>query len=95
MVVLILLSFALCIAMSILGGLITVFISYIGPYTREPTHLHAPLGAILFSEDTPILIVEILSRIPMNIVDRLITAIAGYGIALIYTKAFQAIRAKR
>ena len=85
-VVLILLSFALCIAMSVLGGLITVLITYIGPYTRDPTYLHAPLGNILFTEDTPIIIVEILSRIPVNIVDRLITALAGYGAALLYTK---------
>ena len=89
LVVLILLSFTLCIAMSILGGLITVFISYIGPYPRDPTYLHAPLGSILFSEDTPILIVEILSRIPVNIVDRLITALAGYGAALLYIKAIR------
>jgi len=86
MVVLILLSFALCIAMSILGGLITVFISYIG-YARDTTHINAPLGSILFSEDAPIVIVEILARIPVNIVDRLITALLGYGAALFYIKA--------
>ena len=89
MVVLILLSFTLCIAISILGGAITVLITYIGPYTRDTTYIHAPLGVILFTENTPILLVEILSRIPINMVDRLITAFAGYGIALLFTSNFR------
>jgi hypothetical protein len=34
----------------------------------------------------PLVLAEILSRIPINIIDRLITAYAGYGIAIALRK---------
>jgi len=34
----------------------------------------------------PVFLAEILSRIPVNIIDRLLTAFAGYGIALLLKK---------
>ncbi|MDR0496042.1 MAG: hypothetical protein LBH42_00340 [Treponema sp.] len=81
-IALILLSFALCIGMSVLGGLISVFIQIINPaHINEPGR-YALLGRTLFDENSPAVVVEILSRIPVNIVDRLIASFAGYGIAI-------------
>ena len=88
-VVLVLLSFTLCLAMSILGGIITVIIVQIGGYARDTERLHSFLGPILFSEDSPMLLAEILSRIPVNIVDRHITAFLGYGAALLCVKGLR------
>ena len=81
-VVLILLSFALCIAMSVLGGLIAAFIqiinpSHIGASRLSPNDIYA-----MFPQGFSLILGEILVRIPVNIVDRLITAFSGYGIAL-------------
>ena len=81
-VVLVLLSFALCLAMSILGGLIAAFIQFLNPAPPDPIHISAFLAPILFGQHVPIVVVEILSRIPVNIIDRLIAAFGGYGIAL-------------
>jgi hypothetical protein len=36
----------------------------------------------MFRQGFPLILAEILSRIPMNIIDRLISAFSGYGIAL-------------
>jgi len=84
-IVLILLSFALCIAMSILGGLISTFIQTISASTADETQLSALFGASMFSE-YPLVLMEILSRIPVNIIDRLIVAFCGFGIALIINR---------
>ncbi|MDR0447649.1 MAG: hypothetical protein LBH07_03175 [Treponema sp.] len=93
-VALILLSFALCIAMSILGGLISVFIQFINnAYTDDPNRF-AFLGRVLFDENSPVILVEIMSRIPVNIVDRLIAAFAGFGIALGFHSLLQRLTIK-
>lgn len=89
-VVLILFSFTLCLAMSVLGGLITVFIQILR-YGRveagDPNPASVTLASTLFSRFLPVLLSEILARIPINIVDRLISVFAGYGIAaLLYAK---------
>ena len=80
-IVLILLSFALCLAMSVLGGLIAAII------LSQPSS-HSP-GAVIsmwfretmFSGNFPVFLSEIFTRIPVNIIDRLISVFAGYGIA--------------
>jgi hypothetical protein len=86
MIVLILLSFALCIAMSVLGGLIAAFIqvSVTSSTARASFNFSSViLRPIMFPQGgPPLILAEILSRIPINIIDRLITAFAGYGIAL-------------
>jgi len=82
-VVLIILSFALCLAMSLLGGFIaSVIISLNTSYSSGGSGITSLFGATMFKENTPIIIAEIASRIPVNIVDRLISAFAGFGIAL-------------
>jgi predicted lipid-binding transport protein (Tim44 family) len=77
-IVLILLSFGLCIAMSVLGGLISALIQIFNPsYAKEPF-----VSAAMSDQNLPLILTEIMSRFPQNIIDRLITAFAGYGFAL-------------
>jgi len=83
MIVLILLSFSLCLVISILGGVIATFIQSINPAVSGKQGLSADLTATMFGKNIPVVLAEILSRIPVNIIDRLITVFAGYGIALI------------
>ena len=83
LIVLVFLAFALCLAMSILGGLISAFIQFLltvqGDARLNPASTQ--LSSTLFKRQMPVVAVEILSRIPMNIIDRLITVFAAYGIA--------------
>jgi energy-coupling factor transport system substrate-specific component len=83
MAALMLLSFALCIAMSVLGGiisgLITVFNTSIESDILKDSVLFAPAT---FPGNIPILR-DIIDRIPVNIVDRLISAFAGFGVAYV------------
>jgi hypothetical protein len=77
-VVLILLSFALCVAMSILGGLISGLIQIFNPaFPKGPL-----VSAAMSDQNIPLILTEIISRFPMNVIDRLISAFAGYGFAL-------------
>ena len=81
--VLSLLSFSLCLAMSILGGLITFFIEF----TRSGVSIQNPASApTMFYSEMPFLAREILSRIPINLIDRLLSAFAGFGIAFLLSK---------
>jgi hypothetical protein len=85
-IVISLLSFSLCIAMSILGGLIASFIQFLrssgnGQVTNPASY--RDLGLTMFQQGFPLILAEILSRIPMNIIDRLISAFSGYGIAFV------------
>ena len=76
-----LLSFALAVALSLSGGLISFFIKYCIPGSLGgvgPELLYAPS---LSRFSLPALAVEILSRIPVNIIDRLVTAFGGYALA--------------
>jgi len=81
-VILSLLSFALCIAMSILGGFISTIIVTITPPLGDRSDLPGILSATMFTKQVPLILKEILSRIPINSIDRLISAFGGYGIAL-------------
>ena len=82
LIVLILLSFALCLAISILGGVIAGFILINSSYNAEEAVISSVFSATMFSQNFPVILKEILSRIPMNIIDRLLSAFSGYGIAL-------------
>jgi hypothetical protein len=78
-IVLFLLSFGLCITMSVLGGLISALIQIFNPvYAKEPF-----VSGAISDWNFPLVLTEILSRLPQNIIDRLITAFAGYGVALL------------
>ena len=94
-VVLILLSFALCIAMSILGGLIAAFIQTINPSRIGASRLSPNDIYAMFPQGFSLILGEILVRIPINIVDRLISAFSGYGIALALSVFICRMKAKR
>jgi len=65
-----------------LGGVIAAFIQSINPALSGKQMLSGDLTATMFGRNIPVVLAEILSRIPVNIIDRLVTAFAGYGIAL-------------
>jgi hypothetical protein len=84
-IALMLLSFVLCIVMSVLGGSISAFINFL-IRSSQPAADVAPestlLTSTMFPRELPLLLKEILARVPVNIIDRLISVFAGYGIAL-------------
>jgi len=75
-----------CIVVSISGGIIDFIItrnSAPRPIFPEDTF---KLG--LLRNNVPVLATAILSRIPINIVDRFIAIFGGYGISVLYRKRF-------
>jgi hypothetical protein len=86
-IALMLLAFTLCFVMSIMGGIISAAIW--GASTSYPyeSSLLIWLGNTMFAENTPKIITEIVARIPVNMIDRIITAFAGYGIAILLQRA--------
>ena len=86
MIALILLSFALCLGMSILGGFIAGLIQIFDPSHTGKWGIPSLLTPSMFSENFPLILSEILLRIPVNIIDRLISAFGGYGVAVVIGK---------
>jgi hypothetical protein len=82
LVVLLLLSFVMCIVISVLGGLITVLIKTFSPLFQTPSPERLFKLALL-RKNFPLAAIEILSRIPLNIIDRLLSVFGGYGIAVL------------
>jgi len=76
-IVLTLLSFALCLAISILGGCISVFIGFFKATAVNPAAVQT-----MFNSNVPMLLNEIMSRVPINIIDRLFSSFAAFGAAL-------------
>ena len=76
-IVLTLLSFAICLAISILGGCISVFIGFYKATAVNPAAVQT-----MFHRNIPMLLNEIMSRVPINIIDRLISSFAAFGVAL-------------
>jgi len=73
-----------CIVISVTGGIIDyVLSSFSMPRTFSPED-NFKLG--LLRNNVPLLATAILSRIPINIVDRFIVIFGGYGISLLYRK---------
>ncbi|MDR1802644.1 MAG: hypothetical protein LBQ94_03475 [Treponema sp.] len=85
-IVLLLLSFALCLAISILGGLISGLILLVNPSQIGERVLAGLLSDTMSGGAVPVFLAEILSRIPVNIIDRLIAAFGGYGVAVIFRR---------
>jgi len=83
-IVLTLFSFALCLVMSILGGCISVFIGLFKAAAENPAAVPT-----MFNRNVPVLLNEIMSRIPINIIDRLISAFSAFGVALAVSKLTQ------
>jgi hypothetical protein len=84
-IVLILLSFALCVVISILGGIFSTLINII----ESPIENYGIIDPgrnfrlALARKGFPALLVEIASRIPVNILDRLVSSFAGYALAVL------------
>jgi hypothetical protein len=78
LVVVLLLSFVMCIVISILGGLTAVLIKPFGGSSATGPGL---FKLALLRRNLPPAVIEILSRIPLNIVDRLLSVFGGYGAA--------------
>jgi hypothetical protein len=81
LVALLLLSFVMCIAISILGGLITALIKTFSPLFQGSPSPERLFKLALFRKNLPLAAIEILSRIPLNIIDRLLSVFGGYGVA--------------
>jgi hypothetical protein len=69
LVVLLLLSFVMCIAISILGGLTTVLINPFGGSSNSDLDI---FRLALLRKNFPPVAIEILLRIPINVIDRLL-----------------------
>jgi hypothetical protein len=87
-IVLMMLSFALCIVMSVQGGLTAVLIDSLKAYwSQSSSGSSGAEGAetlfklALLRRNLPLAGVEILSRIPLNVIDRLVSVFGAYGIA--------------
>jgi hypothetical protein len=73
-----------CIAVSITGGIIDFVLTLnSAPRTFSPEDTFK-LG--LLRNNVPVLATSILSRIPINIIDRFIAIFGGYGIYLLFRK---------
>jgi hypothetical protein len=88
LVVLLLLSFVLCIAMSVLGGLITVLIKTFSPLFQGSPSPERIFKLALLRKNLPPAAIEILSRIPLNLIDRLLSVFGGYGVAALLWRIF-------
>jgi hypothetical protein len=80
----------MCIVISILGGLITVLIKTFPPpfgsqFSPGPERLFT---LALLRKNLPLAAIEILSRIPLNIIDRLLSVFGGYGVAALLWRLF-------
>jgi hypothetical protein len=76
-----LLAFALTVALSISGGFVAFCIKAFIPSSADitgPEEFYAPP---LAGRAWPALLVEIMSRIPVNVLDRLLAAFCGYALA--------------
>ncbi|MDR1143378.1 MAG: hypothetical protein LBK77_04050 [Spirochaetaceae bacterium] len=72
-----------CVVVSITGGLVD-FVLHTLPASPGGTYPEDIFKLSLFRNNVPYLASAILSRIPINIVDRFIAVFAGYGISLLY-----------
>jgi energy-coupling factor transport system substrate-specific component len=79
-----------CIAVSITGGIIDFALTiHQVPRSISPEDTFK-LG--LLQNNMPLLATAVLSRIPINIVDRFIAIFGGYGVSLLYRKWIKNIR---
>ncbi|MDR0908655.1 MAG: hypothetical protein LBM77_02715 [Spirochaetaceae bacterium] len=81
-IILLILSFTLCVLISIMGGAISALVESTNPeVTFSSPSAETWFKLSLLREGIPLLAVEIIARLPVNIVDRIISVFAAYGIA--------------
>jgi hypothetical protein len=73
-----------CVAVSITGGIIDFIITVLNTPRSFSPEDSFKLG--LLQNNVPLLATAILSRIPINIIDRIVVVFGGYGISLWYRK---------
>jgi hypothetical protein len=81
--VLFILSLVMCVVISVSGGLISTVIETF--FTSRNSSFEADIfifGRMLTRKGLPLLLTEILCRIPVNILDRLLSVFGGYGFAV-------------
>ena len=76
-----LLAFALTVALSVSGGFIAFCIKAFTPGSVDIPGPEEFYASPLTERAWPALVVEIMSRIPANVLDRLLTAFCGYALA--------------
>jgi hypothetical protein len=97
-IVLLILSFALCIVMSVQGGLTAALIEFLEIYWSSSGSSGTEGPELLFKltllrRHLPLVGVEILSRIPLNVIDRLVSVFGAYGVAALLNVHFSKNRA--
>jgi hypothetical protein len=90
-IVLILLSFALCVVISVMGGFFATLINLIQGHELAETSgiIGVPEMNFKFAlvrKGFPALLVEIGSRIPINILDRLLSSFVAFALALLMAR---------
>jgi hypothetical protein len=82
-IVLVLLSFVLCLVISVLGGLCATIINGFRPPSLVPDTVSPEQNfrLALIRRNLSGILVEIGARIPVNLLDRLFSTFAGYGLA--------------
>ncbi|MDR0403538.1 MAG: hypothetical protein LBH35_08135 [Treponema sp.] len=85
LVALLLLSFVMCVVISIQGGLIAILIQPLGGSSNPGPAL---FKSALFRKTLPPAVVEILARIPLNVIDRLLSVFGGCGVAALLWRFF-------
>jgi len=91
-IILVILSFALCVVISILGGFFATLIEFFRPTTSSATDPEINFKLALLRKGLPLILVEIGSRIPVNILDRLVSSFVGYGTAFLLSRITQRTR---
>ena len=84
MIVLIILSFALSIAISLMGGIIASIAIGKGPELQFEPELRR--------RGLPVVAAAVLSRIPINVLDRLVSTFGAYGTALLIRRTVLLVR---
>jgi hypothetical protein len=84
-IALVLLAFVLCLVISVLGGLCATLINNFTPPPLVPDSISPEQNfrLALIRRNLPGVLVEIGSRIPVNLLDRLFSSFAGYGLAVL------------
>ena len=73
-----------CVVISICGGIIDTTLAYLSVPKFFSPEDNFKLG--LLRNNVPVLATAVLSRIPINIIDRFIAVFGGYGISLLFRK---------
>ena len=85
-IMLAILSAAMCALISVLGGLISTFINIASNVVPEDVPPETWLRMGFLRQGFSLTVSEILSRIPVNMADRPISVFCGYGIAFLVKK---------